>query len=66
MSDESKLPPRVYPIPPAQASADRRFTLGLTLDVAEVLSKHGYPLLAAMDFVDLQQTLFRFLYKDRG
>jgi hypothetical protein len=45
---------------------DPRFTFGVTIDVARVLAKHGYPVDAGngRDHVDLQQALFRFLYKD--
>lgn len=67
MSDEKKLPPRVYPVlGPGPGQDDKRFTFGLMLDVATVLKQHGYPEINGLDFVDLQQALFRFLYKDRG
>ncbi|MFJ8929316.1 hypothetical protein ACIRLA_22325 [Streptomyces sp. NPDC102364] len=53
---------RQYPIRPIPDD-DPRFTLGLTLDVANVLVEHGYPkVTAGLDFVDLQQALYRFLY----
>ncbi|ARQ69736.1 hypothetical protein [Streptomyces marincola] len=53
---------RSYPIQP-QPEDDARFTLGLVLDVADVLEKHGYPPIASgRDFVELQLALFRFLY----
>lgn len=51
---------RVYPIP--RADDDPRFTFGLTLDVADALGRHGYPIAAGGDFVALQQALFVFLY----
>ncbi|MDK1477051.1 hypothetical protein QNO07_27270 [Streptomyces sp. 549] len=58
--------PRAYPIRPLPDD-DRRFTFGLRLDVAEVLEAHGYPpLVTGIDHVDLQQSLFRFLYSDRN
>lgn len=57
------LPPRVYPLDPPEN--DPRFTLGLTLDVREVLQKQGYPELGPLDIVELQQALFRFLYRSR-
>ncbi|MFJ2399788.1 hypothetical protein ACIOUE_00690 [Streptomyces xanthochromogenes] len=42
---------------------DPRFTLGLALDVAEVLHQHGYPqITSGMDMVKLQTALFGFLY----
>jgi hypothetical protein len=53
---------RAYPIRP-QPEDDPRFTLGLTHDVAKVLEGHGYPPISSgLDFVDLQQALFKFLY----
>lgn len=53
---------RQYPITPAPDN-DPRFTFGLAKDVADVLETHGYPkITAGLDFVDLQQALFRFLY----
>jgi hypothetical protein len=55
-------PARNYPITPP--ASDTRFTFGLVLDVAEVLTAHGYPPLAGgADHVDLQQALFSFLYR---
>ncbi len=54
-------PTRNYPLP--QPDDDARFTFGLTLDVAAVLEKHGYPAVAAgADLRELQAALFRFLY----
>jgi hypothetical protein len=53
---------RAYPIRP-QSDADPRFIFGLTHDVANVLKDHGYPPIShGLDFVDLQQALFKFLY----
>jgi hypothetical protein len=53
---------RQYPIRP-QPDDDPRFTLGLAIDVAQVLQQHGYPEITnGLDFVDLQQALYRFLY----
>lgn len=53
---------RLYPISPAPAD-DPRFTFGLARDVADVLQAHGYPEITnGLDFVDLQQALYRFLY----
>lgn len=55
----------LYPIRPLPED-DSRFTFGLALDVADVLEGHGYePLTAGLDYVDLQQALFGFLYGDR-
>jgi hypothetical protein len=54
-----------FPIkqPPAD---DGRFTMGLTFDVRDVLKKHGYDMsdFDGMDFLNLQQALFRFLYSE--
>jgi hypothetical protein len=60
---------------PAEAAAvyllptvddDARFTFGLVLDVADVLVAHRYPAPAAgLDWVELQQDLFQFLYRPR-
>lgn len=49
---------------PVDAGAeDSRFTLGLVVDVADVLARHGYPPVRdSADLVDLQQSLYRFLY----
>lgn len=61
MSDMDR-PERVYPIP-RPVDDDPRFTHGLMLDVASVLTDHGYPpVRAGRDWVELQQALFRFLY----
>lgn len=40
---------------------DGRFTLGLLLDVAEVLEKHGYGALDGRGHVELQMHLFHLL-----
>lgn len=54
---------RAYPIRPLP-DEDPRFTFGLVRDVAEVLERHGYPpVVNGLDHVDLQQALFRFLYR---
>lgn len=58
---KTSMSERQYPIRPVPDD-DPRFTRGLALDVAEVLLRHGYPPLSAMDHVELQQALFRFLY----
>lgn len=50
-----------YPMP--APDNDERFTFGLTYDVARVLADHGYPGLSGNDFVELQQSLFGFLYE---
>ncbi|MEV5944492.1 hypothetical protein [Streptomyces sp. NPDC051994] len=53
---------RLFPISP-RSDDDPRFTLGLALDVAEVMHQHGYPqITSGVDMVELQQALFGFLY----
>ncbi len=52
---------RLYPMPAPEH--DPRFTIGLIIDVRDVLTEHGYPhITSGDDFVELQQALFRFLY----
>lgn len=54
---------RNYPVIP-ESGDDARFTFGLTVDVAELLTRRGYPELTTADHVALSQALFRFLYRD--
>jgi hypothetical protein len=62
MSDPSRQP--VYPIPRPVTGQDDRFTLGLALDVAQVLTRHGYPpLTTGPDLLRLQQALFTTIYQ---
>lgn len=57
---------RLFPITPLPDD-DWRFTLGLAVDVAEVLHQHGYPkITSGMDVVGLQTALFQFLYGVAG
>jgi hypothetical protein len=51
---------------PERPDDDARFTLGLTLDVVDVLEDHGYPRPDAERLVDLQTALFDFLYGAGG
>lgn len=55
-------PERVFPLP--RPEADPRFTVGLLLDVTQVLARHGYPADQATghDLANLRQALFGFLY----
>jgi hypothetical protein len=50
-----------YPLP--RTANDPRFTFGLLVDVADALTSRGYPSMTGEDLVELQQTLFRFLYR---
>jgi hypothetical protein len=61
----SPTPPQPrYPIPRPRTGSDGRFTLGLTLDVAAVLTRHGYPPLSSgADLLRLQQALFATIYQ---
>jgi hypothetical protein len=53
-----------YPLPRPGSGADARFSLGLALDVAAVLTRHGYPaLIAGEDLIRLQQALFGLIYR---
>jgi hypothetical protein len=50
----------VYPLPRPANNADNRFSL----DIAAVLTRHGYPPLSAgPDLVRLQQALFGLIYQ---
>lgn len=52
---------RAYPLPRPNDD-DPRFTVGLHLDVAKVLTDHGFPKLSGVDLVDLGQAIFHFVY----
>jgi hypothetical protein len=55
-----------YPINRPEGGADNRFTVGLALDVAAVLARHGYPpLVSGGDLLRLQQALFTLIYQER-
>ena len=56
-------PDPVYPLPKPAGRGDRA-AVGLALDVAELLEKHGYPpVTSGPDLARLYQALYRFLYK---
>lgn len=42
---------------------DPRFTFGLLEDLTRVLQDHDYPPVHGRDLVDLQQAIFRFIYR---
>lgn len=48
----------------ARAVGDPRFTVGLALDVARVLERHGYEALNGGQVVELQSHLFLLLHGD--
>jgi hypothetical protein len=53
----------LYPLP-RPAVTDNRFSLGLALDIAAVLTRHGYPpVIASADLIRLQQALFGLIYQ---
>jgi hypothetical protein len=52
-----------YPLPRPTCDDDPRFTYGLVLDIADVLTTHGYPRPADTDWADLMLALHRFLYQ---
>ena len=67
MSDDnlqaSVAPVRQYPVVDPGPN-DRRFNLGLMIDVIKVLEDHGYPpITGGDDYVDLQLSLFQFIYR---
>lgn len=53
-----------------RAADDRRFTVWVTLEVAEVLRRNGYPIPGPDDldcgriYVAIQETMFRLIYDD--
>jgi hypothetical protein len=57
-----------YPISrPGHGNTDSRFTVGLALDVAAVLTRHGYPpLTRGADLLRLQQALFTLIYQEQS
>lgn len=57
-------PGPAYPL--ERPGDDARFTVGLLLDVAAVLQRHGYPpLAAAADLTRLHQALFTAIYQPK-
>ena len=57
-------PAPAYPIAQPATGHDARFCLGLTLDVAQVLHRYGYPPVhTGADLLRLQQALFTLIYQ---
>ena len=66
MSTALPLSPHAYPISRPADSTDSRFTIGLTLDVAAVLHRHGYPpITTGADLLRVQQALFTLIYQEK-
>jgi hypothetical protein len=58
-------PAAAYPVTPP-GPGDPRFTLGLILDLGDLLARHGYPPLATgTDLLRFQQALFTAIYQPR-
>jgi hypothetical protein len=54
-----------HPIDRPTDGTDTRFTVGLALDVAVVLHRHGYPPLSTgTNLLRLQQALFTLIYQE--
>jgi hypothetical protein len=54
-----------YPIRRPEHGMDDRFTVGLALDIAAVLTRHGYPPVATgADLLHLHHALFRLIYQE--
>jgi hypothetical protein len=54
-----------YPIRRPDSGTDDRFTVGLALDVAAVLARHGYPsLTTGADLARLHSALFALIYQE--
>jgi hypothetical protein len=55
----------VYPLPRPAGGRDARFTVGLALDVAAVLTRHHYPpVTTGDDLLHLQRALFTGIYQE--
>ena len=55
-----------YPIRRPDRDADDRFTIGLTLDIAAVLARHGFPpITTGADLLRVQQALFALIYQEK-
>ena len=50
------------PASPTGGDGDKRFAIGLVLDVARTIEAHGYGSFEGRDFVELQQHLLHLLH----
>lgn len=56
-----------YPVPRPENGDDARFCLGLALDIAQVLTRYGYPPISTgADLRHWQQALFSTIYAPPG
>jgi hypothetical protein len=54
-----------YPSARPDHGDDPRFSIGLVLDIAAVLTRHGYPpITCGTDLTHLQQALFKAIYQE--
>jgi hypothetical protein len=59
-------PAPAYPIARPASGEDTRFCVGLALDVAQVLHRHGYPpVRTGADLLRLQHALFTLIYQEQ-
>jgi hypothetical protein len=65
-TDETDMTPQpVYPLPgPGADDNDPRFTYGLIFDIADALTRHGYPHPHGAACADLMRTLFHYLHRE--
>ena len=50
----------------ADSGTDSRFTIGLALDIAAVLARHGFPpITTGADLLRVQQALFTLIYQEK-
>jgi hypothetical protein len=64
MTDTSATPHPVYPLPVPEGT-DGRLTYGLLFQIADVLTRNGFPRPAGTDWADLMLALDRFLYQPK-
>jgi hypothetical protein len=65
-TDDTTPDMTVYPIGRPERGGDDRFTIGLVLDLAAVLTRHGYPpITTGADLLRVQQALFTLIYQEK-